>query len=866
MRVPKNIIDQPEILNHLTKIVKGSAELSARFSGESIRLALEHTSSVGALLTYYLTNAVRNTYLPTATSAKAVYLLAKSLGVKVRGKTPFIYEGILKVKDTFNLESWIIEHNLDSSSYYISLQLDKWMDRETSTEFHVENDILLDVRSKTSATINITQNALREMTFLGRNESYDYVTISSDYKANINDISVRVGDIDFIQVSSLLDKRSNIFTTEWDNNGAVVIRFGLKSLHRVPEISDKIVVRYKETLGAIDTRFEDQVLKILGIDENHPDNNFEIQVGRESRVGLDEESPANIKITSPRLYASNERAVRREDFKAHLNSIPEILFSDVWGEQEIDEETGSRNIKNMNMVNISLLGKKFNPRRVSIPQGLPIGKAVSHILGRILNGDIKTIINREGFSLSDYESYIQGSIYLKGTLKLGLQDQFNKETEWQEYYGEGVVITNPNANNYIGTTTKISDRTSVTLTEEFPIGRGNRVDRGLRDVIKIIRISQSDSNGDFYKDSNLAVNIDNTIINVELDSGRDPTRNDPIYLVVELNAFLSHGLTFKALDSSKYGFISEIGGIYLTDLHDNRVSSFDVLTTNFIKASKSRLYERSFKIQHPGSNLWSDPIPLDLTNFIDSTHFTNKKSETFAGDVNEFNLTLKGLSTQIPIRHEKTSNNVNTKSKGHVYIIGITGINEVAQRKRSFSFEIGITHPVGRISNWFSSSSDGNREPIFLPYYKFLNYGGDVSASAYRVASLWFGTFRMEFQYGNYDETLINIVRNKLRGLSSITQDFRFLSPRMRPLTIKTIITSDKTIESQDIVLKVRERVKEYINSRSKIKLTIHLSDLYNLIVSILGVKSCIIVYPVFDISPGLNENYFLDKEIYEVV
>jgi hypothetical protein len=74
-----------------------------------------------------------------------------------------------------------------------------------------------------------------------------------------------------------------------------------------------------------------------------------------SSGGDNEESPDQVKFTSPRLFASNDRAVRRQDYNAYVLQSGGLISANCWGEYEEALETGTADNSMMNRAYISAL-------------------------------------------------------------------------------------------------------------------------------------------------------------------------------------------------------------------------------------------------------------------------------------------------------------------------------------------------------------------------------------------------------------------------------------------------------------------------------------------------------------------------------
>ena len=138
------------------------------------------------------------------------------------------------------------------------------------------------------------------------------------------------------EISDILTE-DNIYWLQENKNGLFSVYFGDDIIGKALENNDIVTLSY--IAGTIeDPKEGNNIQNIIDPAGTHTIN----MLGMQTRLGSPKESIDSIKFNAPLSYASQNRAVAADDYKALINSeIPNLLSVNVWGgESEIPSTPG----------------------------------------------------------------------------------------------------------------------------------------------------------------------------------------------------------------------------------------------------------------------------------------------------------------------------------------------------------------------------------------------------------------------------------------------------------------------------------------------------------------------------------------------
>ena len=358
MRLSDTKIDFDEAKQALLESLRSDSRFTGILDQETISVLVNLIAGVSSYMAYKIHSNVMNAYLPTAFSKTGIWALALSSGGepphrKRASKLVCRFTPITTAGATIPPFSIWNRNGIE------------WYNREevVVNEETEPQDVVLH-QGTVILEENIQANNVPYFTHL-IGEAFDVDDpISSNEQSIIVEVSSTPWDeekFSFITLGEVLpgsghDRWFQRTTPE----GGVSINFGNGDIGNTP---DNVSITYASTLGAagnssiigdsvslVETRSAGTIT-----DGDGTVLNVVATVVVAASGGEDEETTERIKITSPRLTAANRRAVRRDDYIAHLLGQSNVAFANAWGEAIESKERGDEiSVKNANVVHISL--------------------------------------------------------------------------------------------------------------------------------------------------------------------------------------------------------------------------------------------------------------------------------------------------------------------------------------------------------------------------------------------------------------------------------------------------------------------------------------------------------------------------------
>ena len=363
MRISDTNIDFEEIKQQINEWLTANSEFSGIQQSKTMQVLVNLVAGVGSYIAYKIHASNLNAYLPTAFAKDGIWALALSSG----GQPPHR-------KRAAKVECSIVgslERPIPAFS--------KWSRTLGGQQRYFYNRLPIVTREGFKETpITLHQGETKKESFSGGDQNYYKFLIGEDFdvdeplsgtldeETGLGDsIRVFVGGLSlenrwerligsFISLSTVETGTDghNRWIARTEPDGRVSINFGNGVFGNTPGDGE---VWYATTLGAAgNSAIVGDSIELVGDIEGNVLGNVSATVTGAATGGVDEESIEQIKLSSPRLLAANRRAVRRDDYVAHLLEYPETKFASVWGEYEEAAERGEAfNRDNMNVVHIS---------------------------------------------------------------------------------------------------------------------------------------------------------------------------------------------------------------------------------------------------------------------------------------------------------------------------------------------------------------------------------------------------------------------------------------------------------------------------------------------------------------------------------
>lgn len=338
-------IDTDSIKAELEADLQNRESFKSLFPGETGKLLTEQGAALAALQLYHIHSATQNSFFPTAFSKSAVYALAASLGHPPTRKLGA--QTTLEVTINSTLTSDI---TLPKFSRFSARGLE-W--------YTIQDEIITTL--DTSVTLQVRQGERVSVTTQGTGKDNQRIEIGEDFDVDENFLVVEVDGTEYTSNGfSLLNTSQGdlVYAEQTASNGRVIILFGNTILGSIPAVGVDITISYSNTVGAPsnsaitgDTfQYIDQFdlggsvfLELTGVSITS------------SSGGANEETVQQVKTTAPRLFAANQRAVRRDDYIGHILTSTGAFAAKAWGEYEEATQKGYADLTMMNRAYVTAI-------------------------------------------------------------------------------------------------------------------------------------------------------------------------------------------------------------------------------------------------------------------------------------------------------------------------------------------------------------------------------------------------------------------------------------------------------------------------------------------------------------------------------
>ena len=305
----------------------------------------------GAMLQYILVSAMANCYTDTAYTEMGVYQLAQTLGNSLHGNNSAQVKVNITKKNFIGVKTDIpafTQFTIDGKKFFNPYDI-----IFPATADKVTNIVLLQGER---ITVSKTSNGIK-------NERFYF---SSDFKASSEYITVKVNDEEWDVKDSLLEFDQNYVLNleslktvvlKTDPDGRSYIRFGDGQFGSLPPANSMIEIIYVSNEGSLGNIAETDIQGELDTELVYSDNygkyatlDVEIFTTTTAYGGFDKQSLETLRQTSPWIFASGHRAIRRKDYDALLQNKCGYLTSKTWGEYEQSNIVGAYDSLMNNMV------------------------------------------------------------------------------------------------------------------------------------------------------------------------------------------------------------------------------------------------------------------------------------------------------------------------------------------------------------------------------------------------------------------------------------------------------------------------------------------------------------------------------------
>ena len=352
MRLDNIIYDVESLANAITdQWNTESPAFQAVYPSDTAASLANTFAAYGAMLQYCLVSALANCYTETAFSESAIYQLAETLGNTLHGNNSSQVRVKITRKNLIGITVTIPANSsflIEGKKFFnpVAITLPATIDEV--------RDIIL-VQGEPISVLKRTNGI-----------PYEKIFFCTDFKVNHNYVKVYVEGQEWNVDDSFLYYDKNTILNESELNtvvlktqydGRTYIKFGDNELGALPANGSLVTIEYvinDGVNGNISEVGKDVTLdSSLLFDDSHGNLvalDCEIITTSTAFGGFSKQSLRTLKETSPYIFASGHRAVRRQDYEALLQNKCGYLTSKVWGEYEESNLQGAYDSIMMNTV------------------------------------------------------------------------------------------------------------------------------------------------------------------------------------------------------------------------------------------------------------------------------------------------------------------------------------------------------------------------------------------------------------------------------------------------------------------------------------------------------------------------------------
>lgn len=352
MKLDNIIYDTQSLANAITEQWStDSPTFRAMYPSDTATSLVNVMAAYGSMLQYCLVSALANCYTETAFSESAIYQLASTLGNSLHGN--------VSSQVTVN----VTKNNFIGMDIVIPAETQFEIDGK---KFFNPNAIICPANVETVTEVVLVQGEYITVNMTSTGVENEKFYFSTDFKCNHNYVQVFVNGEEWIVDESFLayDKKAvydasqmNVCVLKTDPDGRSYIKVGNNQLGNLPLTGSNIQIKYVSNEGEAGNISETEkegnistVLTFMDTSGNTATLDVTVTTTTTAYGGFSKQSIEVLQYSSPMIFASGHRAIRRQDYEALLLNKCGYLTCGVWGEYEEANKVGAYDSLMMNMV------------------------------------------------------------------------------------------------------------------------------------------------------------------------------------------------------------------------------------------------------------------------------------------------------------------------------------------------------------------------------------------------------------------------------------------------------------------------------------------------------------------------------------
>lgn len=363
------VIDYDTFKSALTEIlVADSSSFRSLYPGSTANIFTEALAGYAAMLMYRLQTAVTNSFLKTAFSEYSIFSIAEMLGVIIRGNTGSAVNLTLS-REPFTGSTSLPPFTIPANTSFTINGLPFYNKESINFPSSYDSVYTTLYQGEIKKKEYTTSGALNERFVFGDSFTTDISVVrvyvnGVEWKTDYETImDYTVGEENSEEAVRCVLLKTNV-------DGTNYIQFGNGIYGLVPPSGSVVEIFYSSTVGSAgnfsgatnisindNLLFGDEILTVYS-------NDIGAATG-----GTDKLSSEALKYISPRLFASNNRAVKRSDYIGQFLYNFNYRDCNFWGEYEQAEKEGYADNSMMNKSYYTAITNDFSVKNITFATG-----------------------------------------------------------------------------------------------------------------------------------------------------------------------------------------------------------------------------------------------------------------------------------------------------------------------------------------------------------------------------------------------------------------------------------------------------------------------------------------------------------------
>lgn len=353
MKLDSIVYDYGSLQESIAKALNDeSPSFKAIYPSDTATSLVNLFASYGAMVNYQIVSAMANCYTDTAYSEAGIYQLAETLGNRLHGNISSEIHVSIERLNLKGMQNVIIP----AGSKFVVGDLN----------FFNPDAVIFPLSGDIAHNILLIQGTLQTAEYVTSGISNERFYFCDNFKCNTNRVKVFIEDEEWETTDTFLpyvitdestENETKMVVLKTDPDGRTYIKFGNNTNGIIPSSGSKVKIEYIENEGANGNLNNTDVNIILNTPifyTTQQNEKIKLEVSVEAVTtasgGFDTQSLDVLRESSPYVFGSGQRAIRRNDYKAMLLNKCGYLTCNVWGEYEEAIINGGYDKIMMNMV------------------------------------------------------------------------------------------------------------------------------------------------------------------------------------------------------------------------------------------------------------------------------------------------------------------------------------------------------------------------------------------------------------------------------------------------------------------------------------------------------------------------------------